>query len=170
MKRIAWTFFSYYALVPVTIAFAQGWDCHTPACEGHKAGYDWARSRQVNAKDCDVAGENHNSLSFAEGCRDAVSAKQNLDGIRGLLLQVGQTVPLGQQWAKDNRALPKDCEKVYAALAEEPTTPAAEDLTLAAIGFRNGCLEVAKKQAKRIIKEDENRTKDAAKQAKKEAH
>jgi len=38
-----------------------------------------------------------------------------------------------------------------------------------AIGFKNGCLEIAKKQAKRMIKEDEKRAKDAAKQAKKQA-
>ena len=42
-------------------------------------------------------------------------------------------------------------------------------MTLVAIGFKNGCLEVANKQAKRIIKEDERRAKDAAKQAKKQA-
>ncbi len=41
---------------------------------------------------------------------------------------------------------------------------------MAAIGFRNGCLAVANKQAKRILKEDEKRAKDAAKQAKKQSN
>jgi hypothetical protein len=41
--------------------------------------------------------------------------------------------------------------------------------TVAAIGFKNGCLEVANKQAKRIMRENEKRAKDAARQAKKQA-
>jgi hypothetical protein len=49
-----------------------------------------------------------------------------------------------------------------------PDAPVNVDL-VAAIGFRNGCLQVEKKQPKRIIKENEKRAKEAAKPAKKQA-
>jgi len=46
----------------------QGYDC-TVDCSGHEAGYDWAEEHGIaDGDDCDVAGEDSNSPSFAEGC------------------------------------------------------------------------------------------------------
>ncbi len=86
---------------------------------------------------------------------------------REALMPLFQAYALGQQVAKESRALPSDCQSAYDSM----TSPAAsvEVDTLTAIGFKNGCLEVAKKQAKRILKEDEKRAKETAKQAKKQA-
>jgi hypothetical protein len=39
-------------------------------CSGHQAGYNWAESHGIDDEDdCDTAGENSNSPSFAEGCK-----------------------------------------------------------------------------------------------------
>jgi hypothetical protein len=145
---------------------AQDWDCQTSECVGHKAGYDWAASRPVSEQDCETAGEHYNSPSFAEGCKTAVIAKQRFAAVREALIPLFQAYAFGQQMAKDSRALPTDCQSAYDSMTS-PDTPVKVDI-VAAIGFKNGCLEVAKKQAKRIIKEDEKRAKEAAKQAKKQ--
>ncbi|MDE3104497.1 MAG: hypothetical protein KGK08_04915 [Acidobacteriota bacterium] len=40
---------------------------------GHQAGYDWAKDKDIDDEDdCDIAGDNSNSPSFAEGCKDYV--------------------------------------------------------------------------------------------------
>ena len=45
----------------------------TSDCSGHEAGYNWAEEHLIDdADDCDTAGDNSNSPSFAEGCRDYV--------------------------------------------------------------------------------------------------
>ncbi len=156
-------------LLPLSVALAQvqEWDCKTPICEGHKAGYEWATSRAVTEQDCEVAGEHYNSPSFAEGCKTAVTAKQRFALARGQLLPLFQAYALGQEMAKESRALPDECVAFYDAINSDPSSTV--DMTLAAIGFKNGCLAVANKQAKRIMKEDEKRAKDAAKQPKKQA-
>lgn len=42
----------------------------TSDCSGHEAGYNWAESHALTDEDdCDTAGENSNSPSFAEGCK-----------------------------------------------------------------------------------------------------
>ena len=49
---------------------SSGEDCHTANCDGHQAGYEWARDRDISDEwDCDKAGETSNSPSFAAGCR-----------------------------------------------------------------------------------------------------
>ncbi len=149
------------------IAEAQEWNCQTPECVGHKAGYDWAANRPVSEQDCDSAGEHYSSPSFAEGCKTAIIAKQRFAAARVALMPLFQAYALGQQVAKESRALPSDCQSAYDAMTGPDASPKVD--VVAAIGFKNGCLEVAEKQAKRIIKEDEKRAKEAAKQAKKQA-
>ena len=153
-------------LLITTFVGGQEWNCQSPECLGHKAGYDWAVSRSVTEEECDVAGEHYNSPSFAEGCKSAVIAKRRFLAAREQLMPLFQAYALGQQVAKESRALPSDCQAAYDSM----TSPnaAVEVDAVAAIGFKNGCLGVAKKQAKRIIKEDEKRAREAAKQAKKQ--
>ena len=160
--------FCFLMLPPVAmLAQNQEWNCQTPECVGHKAGYDWAISRPVGEQECDTAGEHYNSPSFAQGCKSAVIAKQRFAAAREALLPLFQAYALGQQMAKESRALPTDCQSAYESMTS-PDASVKVDL-VAAIGFKNGCLEVAKKQAKRILKEDEKRAKEAAKLAKKQA-
>lgn len=78
-----------------------------------------------------------------------------------------QAYAFGQQVARDSRALPTDCQSAYDSMTNPDS--AIKGDAVAAIGFKNGCLEVAKKQAKRILKEDDKRAKEAARQAKKQA-
>jgi hypothetical protein len=132
-------------LLSAGIAQAQEWSCQTPECVGHKAGYDWAASRPVTEQDCDTAGEHYNSPSFAEGCKAAVDAKQRFAQAREALMPLFQAYAFGQQVAKESRLLPTDCQSAYDSM----TSPDASDKVdaVAAIGFKNGCLEVAKKQA-----------------------
>jgi hypothetical protein len=146
---------------------AQDWNCQTPECAGHKAGYEWAATRPVTEQDCDTAGEHYNSPSFAEGCKTAVLAKQRWAAAREILTPLLQDYALGQQMAKENRLLPTDCESAYESMTRPDASPEVDGS--GAIWFKNGCLEVAKKQAKRITRENEKRAKDAAKQAKKQA-
>ena len=143
------------------------WICQTPECLGHKTGYDWAASRPVTEQDCDAAGDHYNSPSFAEGCKTAVAAKRRFAEARETLMPLFQAYAFGQQMAKENRLLPADCQSAYDSMTSPDTSEKVD--AVAAIGFKNGCLEIAKKQAKRIIKENEKHAKDAAKQAKKQA-
>lgn len=78
-----------------------------------------------------------------------------------------QAYSFGQQVAKESRLLPSDCQSAYDSMTSPDASVKVDNV--AAIGFKNGCLAVAKKQAKRIIKENEKRAKDAAKQTKKQA-
>lgn len=149
------------------LAQDQGWNCQTPECIGHKAGYNWGASNPVTEEECGVAGERYNSPSFAEGCKTAVIAKQRFASAREQLMPLFQAYAFGQQVARDSRALPSDCQSAYDSMTS-PDSPMKVD-GVAAIGFKNGCLEVAKKQAKRILKEDDKRAKETAKQAKKQS-
>ncbi len=152
----------------ISVVSAQGqWNCQTPECIGHKAGYDWAVSRPVSEQDCDTAGEHYNSPSFAEGCKTVVIARQRFEAARRILTPLLQAYALGQQLAKDGRSLPTDCQAAYDSMTSPDASVKVD--TLLAMNFRDGCLEVAKKQAKRITKENEKRAKEAAKQAKKQA-
>lgn len=166
MKRTA--LFRSLALLSLTVVFARGqeWDCQTPACEGHKAGYNWALRHDVTDRDCDTAGEHTNSPSFAEGCKTAVQmqrlAAQRFAEARAQIAPLVQEYLLGKQLAKETRALPSDCEEAYKSLVESTGD------TVLPTCFRTGCLEVAKKQAKRIIKEDAKRAKEAEQQAKRQ--
>ena len=46
----------------------------TSDCSGHQAGYDWAEEKGIDdVDDCDTAGDNSNSPSFAEGCKAYVN-------------------------------------------------------------------------------------------------
>jgi hypothetical protein len=150
-----------------TLGQDQGWNCQTPECIGHKAGYDWAVSRPVSERDCDSAGEHYNSPSFAEGCKAAIIAKQRFAATREKLIPLFEAFALGQQMAKESRTLPDDCQSEYDFMTRPDASVKVADL--AAMRFRNGCLDVARKQAKRIIKENEKRAKGAAKQTKKQA-
>jgi hypothetical protein len=158
-------------LLPLTLAAGlaqdQGWNCQTPECIGHKAGYEWAVARPVTDEDCNTAGEHYNSPSFAEGCKTAVIAKQRFEEARRTLTPILQAYALGQRLAKEGRSLPTDCQSAYDSMISSDASIKVD--TLLAMEFRDGCLEVAKKQAKRIIKENEKRAKEAAKQAKKQA-
>ncbi len=52
-------------------------DC-TADCSGHRAGYNWAEEKGVDDEDaCETAGENSNSPSFAEGCKEFVDDGAN---------------------------------------------------------------------------------------------
>jgi hypothetical protein len=119
-------------------------------------------NHDVTETDCDTAGENTNSPSFAEGCKSAVRDKAWIV-TRQKLTPLVQSYFLGTQFAKSNRALPTDCEEVYKTLQKSLGQSYEAETTV----FRSGCLEQAKKQAKRIIKENEKREKEAEKQAKK---
>src|SRR5258708_6057644 len=154
-----------FLLLPLAAVLAQDqWSCQTPECVGHKAGYEWAATRRVTEQDCDTAGEHYNSPSFAEGCKTAIIAEQRFAAAREMLTPLFQAYAFGQQTAKESRLLPSDCLSAYEFMTR-PDTSADVDGS-AAIWFKNGCLEVAKKQAKRITRENEKRAKDAAKQAK----
>jgi hypothetical protein len=102
----------------------------------------------VTEQDCDVAGQHYNSPSFADGCKSAVIGKQRFALARDQLMPLFQAYVLGQQAAKESRALPGDCVAGYDAINTDPSS--TSDMILAAIGFKNGCLAVANKQAKRI--------------------
>ena len=123
-------------------------------------------SRPVGEQECDAAGEHYNSPSFAEGCKSAVIAKRRFAAAREALTPLFQAYALGQQVAKEGRALPTDCQSAYDSMTS-PDASVKVDV-LAAIGFKNGCLEVAKKQAKRILREDAKRAKEAAREARKQ--
>jgi hypothetical protein len=156
-----------FLLLPLTEVLAQDWNCQTPECVGHKAGYEWAASRPVTKQDCETAGEHYNSPSFAEGCKTAVMAKQRFAEAREKLMPLFEAYAFGQQMAKENRLLPIDCQSAYDSMTSPDASMKVD--TLAAIGFKNGCLETAKKQAKRITKENQKRAKEAAKQAKRQS-
>jgi hypothetical protein len=50
-----------------------GYDC-SGDCSGHEAGYAWAEEHDIDDEDdCEAAGGNSNSPSFAEGCKAYVS-------------------------------------------------------------------------------------------------
>src|SRR5271155_2020162 len=99
-------------LLPLSVVFALGheWDCQTPACEGHKAGYSWAMSHNVTEQDCDVAGEHTNSPSFAGGCKAAVQMQREqrlaaqLAESRLFVTPYVQEYLLGKKLAKETRA------------------------------------------------------------------
>jgi hypothetical protein len=47
---------------------------------GHEAGYNWANENGVDDESaCDTAGDNHNSPSFAEGCKAYVQENEPSD-------------------------------------------------------------------------------------------
>jgi len=47
-------------------------------CSGHEAGYKWAEEHNItDGGDCDTAGENSNSPSFAEGCHAYVDGESD---------------------------------------------------------------------------------------------
>ena len=153
--------------VGANLARAQEWNCQTPECQGHKAGYDWGLSHPITEEDCDAAGQHYNSPSFAEGCRSAVVARRQYAAVRAALVPLFEAFAYGQQVAKENRALPAYCQSAYEFMTGADASVNV-DLS-AAIGFKSGCLDVANKQAKRIMKEDQKRAKGAAKQAAKQA-
>jgi len=88
-------------------------------------------------------------------------------GARRTLTPLLEAYALGQQLAKEGRSLPTDCQSAYDSMSIPDASVKVDPLL--AMEFRDGCLEVAKKQAKRITKENEKRAKDAAKRAKKQA-
>jgi hypothetical protein len=150
-------------LLTITAAEGQDWNCQSVACEGHKAGYSWGMNHDVTESDCDAAGANTNSPSFTEGCKSAVRDKAWTKSVQTITPLV-QSYFLGEQFAKSNRALPMDCEEVYDTLQKS----LGESSAAVTIVFRNGCLDQAKKQAKRIIKENEKRARKAEKEAAKQ--
>lgn len=146
-------------LLSVNIAKGQDWNCQSATCEGHKAGYSWGMNHDVTETDCDTAGVNTNSPSFAEGCKSAVRDKAWTKTVQTITPGL-QSYSLGIQFAKSNRALPTDCEEVYNALQKS-----LGEYAVVTVMFRKGCLDQAGKQAKRIIKENEKRAKELEKQA-----
>ncbi|MGA2903386.1 MAG: hypothetical protein ABSD98_06125 [Candidatus Korobacteraceae bacterium] len=129
-------------------------------------------NHDADERDCDIAGQNTNSPSFAEGCKSAVGVKAWI-AARQQLTPLLQSYDLGMQFAKANRALPTDCNQIYQSIvtseAYKSLATTQAQLPLLTTLFRSGCLEQAKKQAKRIIKEDEKRARQADKEAKKHA-
>jgi hypothetical protein len=56
-----------------------GYDCSVD-CGGHAAGYRWAEEHDIDDEDdCDTAGANSNSPSFAEGCKAFVNGEPDDD-------------------------------------------------------------------------------------------
>ncbi len=56
-----------------------GYDC-SGDCSGHEAGYEWAEEHDIDDEDdCEAAGDNSNSPSFAEGCKAYVSGDNSDD-------------------------------------------------------------------------------------------
>ena len=48
-------------------------DCRTANCNGHQAGYNWARDKQITDEDdCEPAALHYNSPSFGAGCREYI--------------------------------------------------------------------------------------------------
>jgi hypothetical protein len=134
-------------------------DCRTAACEGHNAGYNWAMSHGVTDDDCDMAGRHTNSPSFAEGCKSALQVKREqhfdvmTEQLRPVMTPLIQQYLLGKQAAKELRALPSDCEEGYKNALKSNGDESS------ATFFRTGCLEVAYKQAKKVLKERAKATK-----------
>jgi len=63
-------------------SFFSGHDC-TEDCSGHEAGYKWAEQHAIDDEDdCDTAGDNSNSPSFAEGCKAFVDGENSSDSDR----------------------------------------------------------------------------------------
>jgi hypothetical protein len=148
----------------LTSALGEEWDCRTPACDGHKAGFEWGMDHLATMQDCDVAGEHTNSPSFADGCKAALIVKERFSATREQLLPLFQAYELGKEIAKEGRVLPSDCEDAYKSLVVSVGSE-----SLLPTPFRTGCLEIAKKQAKKIIKEDEEKIKRDEEKAKKPA-
>jgi hypothetical protein len=149
--EIFWSFkmrkvghFLLILLLLVSPVFAQDqWNCQTPGCVGHKAGYDWAASRPVTEEDCNTAGEHYNSPSFAEGCKTAIVFKQQWASTREMLTSIFQAYALGQQLAKEGRSLPNGCQSAYSSMTSPDSSVKVD--TLLAMKFRDGCLQVANK-------------------------
>jgi hypothetical protein len=165
MRFVPATFVILLLLLPLAVVCVQGqeWDCQTPECEGHKAGYDWGMSHDATEQECETAGEHTNSPSFAEGCRVGVRVRERLAAqrfaeAREQIIPLVQGYMLGKQLAKELRVLPAECEEAYKSVVEAK----GESL---AIPFRTGCLEVSRKQANKVVKE---RAKEASKQAKRQ--
>ena len=60
----------------------RGYDC-TEDCSGHEAGYEWAEQHDItDGDDCDTAGSNSNSASFAKGCHAFVDGESDDDAKR----------------------------------------------------------------------------------------
>ncbi len=155
-------------LLPFAVACVQGqeWDCQTPECEGHKAGYNWALNHDVTGLDCDTAAQKTNSPSFGDGCKVGVQVRERIAAqrfaeAREQIIPLVQEYMLGKQLAKELRVLPSECEEAYKSVAESKGD-------LLAAPFRTGCLEVAKKQANKVLKERAKRAKEATKQAKRQ--
>jgi hypothetical protein len=168
MRFVLATFVIVLLSLAVVCVQGQEWDCQTPICEGHKAGYSWAMTHVVTERDCDTSGEHTNSLSFAEGCKSALQMKRDqqlatdLEKIRPWAVPMVQEYLLGKQLAKELRVLPSECEEAYKSVVESK----GDEL---AISFRTGCLEVAQKQAKKVLKERAKQAKEAEKQSKRQA-
>ncbi len=164
--RILWSL----ALLPLTVAVAQvqEWTCQTSECEGHKAGYDGAMTHEATDQDCNTAGMRTDSPSFAEGCKSGLQAKREqhlaamIVELRPTMTPLIQQYLLGKQAARELRALPSDCEEGYKNAMEAKADESA------ATFFKTGCLEVARKQAKKIIKENERQANEAEKQSKRQ--
>jgi hypothetical protein len=84
---------------------------------------------------------------LSEGCKTAIIVKQRFAAAREQSMPLFQGYALGQQVSRDSRALPADCESAYDAMTNADPSSTA-DMALVAIGFKNECLELVKKQAK----------------------
>jgi hypothetical protein len=52
----------------------------TADCGGHRAGYRWAEEHDIDDEnDCEAAGDNSNSPSFADGCKAFVNGDSDDD-------------------------------------------------------------------------------------------
>jgi hypothetical protein len=94
-------------------------------------------------------------------------AKEHFAEAGAKLAPLFEAYAFGQRMAKENRLLPADCQAAYDSMTGPDASTAVD--TLEANGFKNGCLETAKKQSKRITKENEKRAREAAKQAKEQS-
>lgn len=149
-------------LLAISVAGAQDWTCSTDSCAQNAAGYVWGINHAATKSNCETATTKQTSPFFAQGCNTAVGAKAWI--ARQKLEPNSPVDELGRRFAKDNRLLPTDCQDVDKSLEGLLTGSSAAESY-----FQSGCLEQAKKQAQRILKENERRVEKQSAEAEQQA-
>jgi hypothetical protein len=137
-------------LLAISAAGTQDWTCPSESCTERGTGYLWGMNNAATKSNCETAATKQTSLFFTQGCNTAVAAKAWIS--RQKLEPTSPVEELGKRFAKDNRLLPTDCQEVDKSLE---TLLAGSSVTEGF--FQSGCVEQAKKQAQRILKENEKR-------------
>jgi len=149
-------------LLAISAAGAEDWTCPSDSCTQSSAGYVWGMNNADTKYNCEAATTKQASPFFTQGCTTAVQAK---DWIARQKLEDNSPVDeLGRRFARDNRLLPADCQQLNKSLETLLTgSSAAEGY------FQSGCLEQAKKQAHKILKENEKRVSEKQVEAEQQA-